>query len=143
MKKDKHGMYRTSSRTSPYCFATAMLYRLFGMPDIKQISPEWLPLLDAAMNATILDWAKILPDNLVTTIVNYWSKRTISQRIYPPFYLFVYVKDAYVMLLSFLLWVGNGKIIDPLPIHIYDKELWDSKFASHFYQICHGIMLLL
>ena len=30
---------------------------------------------------------------------------------------------------------------DPLPIHVYHKELWDSQFTPYFYQICHGIML--
>jgi len=30
---------------------------------------------------------------------------------------------------------------DPLPIHVYHKELWDSKFPPFFYKICHGVML--
>ena len=38
LKKDKHGMYSTGSLTSPYCFAAAMLYRLFGKPDINKFS---------------------------------------------------------------------------------------------------------
>jgi len=70
-KKDKHGMYSTGSLTSSYCFGAAMLYRLFGMLDINKFSSEWLPLLDAITNATIVDWAKIFLDNLVTAIVNY------------------------------------------------------------------------
>ena len=45
LKKNKHGMYSTSSLTSPYCFAAAMLCRLFGKPDINMILNEWLPLL--------------------------------------------------------------------------------------------------
>ena len=71
LKKDKHSIYNTSSLTSLYCFATAMLCRIFGMPDINKFSSEWLPLLDAATNATIVDWAKFLSDNLVTAIVSY------------------------------------------------------------------------
>ena len=78
LKKDKHGMYNTGSLTSPYCFAAAMLCRIFGMPAINKFSPEWLPLLDAATNATIVDWAKILSDNLVTAIVSYGSKRATA-----------------------------------------------------------------
>ncbi len=30
---------------------------------------------------------------------------------------------------------------DPLPIHVYHKELLDSKFPPFFYKICHGVML--
>ena len=36
---------------------------------------------------------------------------------------------------------GKWTIQNPLPIHIYHKELWDSKFIPYFYMICHGIML--
>ena len=55
LKKNKQGMYSTGSLTSPYCFAAAMLCRLFGKPDINMILPEWLPLFNAAVNATIVD----------------------------------------------------------------------------------------
>ena len=102
MKKDKHGMYSTGSLTSPYCFAAAMLCRLFGKPDINKFSSEWLPLLNAAVNATIVDWAKILSDNLATAIFNYRSKWTVSQRIYPPFYL------------SAMLWIQSSLFLSSL-----------------------------
>lgn len=102
LKNDKHGMYSNGSLTSPYCFAAAMLCRLFGKPDINKFSSEWLPLLDAAINATIMYWAKILFDNLAIAIVNYQSKRAASQRIYPPFYLSAYVMDAIFTFPSFL-----------------------------------------
>src|ERR1700733_9791101 len=94
LKKDKNGMYRTGSLTSPYCFAAAMLCRLFGMPDINKFSSEWLPLIDAATNADIVDWAKIFSDNLYTIVMNYRSKRSLSQRVYPPFYLSAYIMDS-------------------------------------------------
>ena len=55
LKKDKHGMYSTGSFTSPYCFSAAMLCRLFGKPDINNFLPEWLPLLNATVNATIVN----------------------------------------------------------------------------------------
>ena len=71
-------MYSTGSLTSPYCFAAAMLCRLFGKPDINKVLPEWLLLLNAVVNATIVDWAKILSDDLAMDIFNYRSKRTVS-----------------------------------------------------------------
>ena len=94
LKKDKNGMYNTGSLTAPYCFAVTMLCRLFGMPYINKFSSEWLPLIDAATHADIMDWSKIFSDNLYTTIINYRSKRSLSQRIYPPFYLSAYVMDS-------------------------------------------------
>lgn len=81
-------MYSTGSLTSLYCFAAAMLYRLFGKPDINKFSSEWLPLIDAVTNSEIVDWAKILSDTLYTVVLHYRSKRSFSQRVYPPF-LFV------------------------------------------------------
>ena len=43
LKKDKHGMYSTGSLTSPYCFAAAMLCRLFGKPDINKFCLNGFP----------------------------------------------------------------------------------------------------
>ena len=134
-------MYSTGSLTSPYCFAAAMLCRLFGKPDINMVLREWLPLLNAAVNATIVDWAKILSDNLATAIFNYRSKRIVSQRIYPPFYLSSYVMDSICFISKFPLMGWQWTIHDPLPIHVYHKELWESQFVPHFYKIYHGIML--
>ena len=126
LKKDKNGMYNTGSLTSPYCFAAAMFCRLFGMPDINKFSSEWLPLIDAATNADIIYWAKILSDNLYTAVINYRSKRSLSQRIYPPFYLSAYVCFLFVMCLNFPLWVGNG-----LP---------RTHYLSMFIIRCYGIL---
>lgn len=78
LKKDKNGMYAIGSLSSPYCFAAAMLSRLFENPDINRFSSEWLPLLDAATNATIMDWAMILSDNLASAILHYQTKRSFS-----------------------------------------------------------------
>ena len=126
LKKDKHDMYSTGSLTSPYYFAAAMLCRIFGMPDINKFSWEWLPLLDAATNATIVDWARVLSDNLATTIGNYRSKRATAQGIYPPFYLSAYIMDAICYISKFPVMGWKWKTQDPLPIHVYHKELWDS-----------------
>ena len=57
LKKDKNGMYSIGSLSSPYCFSAAMLCRLFGKPNINKFSSEWLPLLYAVVNATIMNWA--------------------------------------------------------------------------------------
>ena len=126
LKKNKNGMYSTGSLTSPYCFAAAMLCRLFGMPDINKFLSEWLPLIDAATNVDI---------------INYRSKRSLSQRIYPPFYLSTYAMDSICYVSKFPIMGWKWTTQDPLPIHVYDKILWDSQFIPHFYQICHGLIL--
>lgn len=141
LKKDKNGMYNTGSLTSPYCFAAAMLCRLFGMPAINKFLSEWLPLTDAATNADIMDWAKILSDNLYMAVINYRSKRSLSQRVYPPFYLSAYVMDSIFYVSKFPIMGWKWTTQDPLPIHVYHKVLWDSQFIPHFYNICHGLIL--
>ena len=114
-------MYSIGSLTSLYCFAAAMLCRFFGKPDINKFSSEWLSLFNVVVNATIVDWAKILSDNLATTILNYRSKRTVSQRLYPPFYLSTYVMDSICFVSKFPLMGWKWMTQDPLPIHIYHK----------------------
>jgi len=49
--------------------------------------------------------------------------------------------DAICYVSKFPLMGWKWKTQDPLPIHIYHKELWDSNFTPYFYKICHGIML--
>eukprot|EP00253_Pinus_taeda_P019687 PITA_19687 len=141
LKKDKNGMYITGSLTSPYCFAATMICRLFGMPYINKFSSEWLPLIDAATNAEIVDWAKIFSNNLYTAVMNYWSKRSLSQRVYPPFYLSAYIMDSICYVSKFPTMGWKWTTQDSLPIHVYHKVLWDSQFAPHFYQICHELIL--
>lgn len=139
LKKDKHSMYSTGSLTSPYCFAVAMLCRLFGILDINKFSSEWLPLLDATTISIIVDL--IFSDNLIIAIVNYESKRSMSQRIYPPFYLAEYAMDSICYVSKFPVMGWKWTTQDPLPIHVYHKILWDSQFTPYFYQICHGLIL--
>ena len=49
--------------------------------------------------------------------------------------------DAICFVSKFPLMGWQWTIQDPLPIHVYHKELWESKFIPHFYKIFHGIML--
>ena len=116
LEKDKHSMYSIGSLSFPYCFTAAMLCRLFGRPNINKFSSEWLPLLDAATNATIMDWAQILSDNLASTVWNYRTKRSFAQRFYPPFFLAAYVMDAICFVSKFPLMGWKWMVQNPLPI---------------------------
>lgn len=141
IKKDKNGMYATDSLSSPFCYAAAILCRLFGKPDINKFSSEWLPLVDAVVNATIMNWAQILSDNLATAILEYRIKRSIASRVYPPFFMSAYDMDAICFGSKFPIMGWKWSAENPLPIQIYHKVMWESNFVPHFFKICHGVML--
>lgn len=48
-------MYLIASLFAPYNFVAAMMRRLFGKDDSTKFSLEWLPLIDAMVNATIMN----------------------------------------------------------------------------------------
>ena len=114
-------MYAIKPLSSPYCFAAAMLCRLFRKLDINKFSSEWLPLLDVATNATIMDWAQILSDNLASAILNYRTKRSFSQRVYPPFFLSGYVMDTICFVFDFPIMGWKWTVQNHLPIQAYHK----------------------
>ena len=98
-----------------------MLCRLFGKPNIDKFSSEWLPLLDAAVNATIMNWAQILSDKLASAIVAYRSKRSSTLRIYPPFFLSAYIMDVICLVSDFPIMGWKWTVKNPLPIQVYHK----------------------
>jgi len=52
-----------------------------------------------------------------------------------------YVMDAICFGSKFLLMGWKWTIQDPLPIHIYHKDMWESNFEPPFFKICHRVML--
>ena len=46
-----------------------------------------------AINATVMNWAQILSNNLARTIMEYRRKRSVASRVYPPFFMSAYVMD--------------------------------------------------
>ena len=86
-----------------------------------------------------MNWSNILSDNLAIDIREYRRNRIVSTRVIPPFYMSAYVMDAICFCSHFpnMGWT----LKDPSPIHVYHKILWESQFSSHFYKICHGVML--
>lgn len=134
-------MYVTICLCSPYYFAVAMLCRLFGKPDINKFSLEWLPLVDVATNATIMNWAQILLNNVSTTILGYRIKRSFASKVYPSFFLSAYVMDAICFVYDFPIMGWRWTVQNPLLIQVYHKVLWKSNFIPRFFKICHGVML--
>ena len=98
-------------------------------------------LLDATMNATIIDWVQILSHNLAKAIIEYRRKRSIASRVYPPFFMSTYVMDAIFFGSKFPLMGWKWTAQNPLPIQIYHKDMWESNFTPHFFKICRRVML--
>ncbi len=88
-----------------------------------------------------MNWSQILSANLAMAIREYRQKRSVSSRIFPPFYMSAYVMDAICFCSQFENMVWKWIVQNPLPIHVYHKILWESQFNPHFYKIYHDILL--
>jgi len=88
-----------------------------------------------------MNWAQILSKNLARIIMKYRRKRSVASRVYPPFFMSAYVMDPICFSLKFPIMGWKWTIQNPLPIHVYHKDMWESKFQPHFFKICHGVML--
>jgi len=80
-------------------------------------------------------------DNLAITIIEYRRKRSVASRVYPPFFMSAYVMDAICFGSKFPIMGWNWTVRNPLPIHIYHKDTWESNFQPHFFKICNGVKL--
>ena len=118
-----------------------MLCRFFSKPDTTRFFVDWVPLIDVIINSLILNWENILSDNFAGNIMDYRSKRSVSSREIPPFYMSAYVMEAIFFSSSFPTMGWKWKTQDPTPIHIYHRVLWESEFHLHFYRIFHKVIL--
>jgi len=100
-----------------------------------------LPLIDAVVNANLMNWAQILFDNLSKAIIDYRRKWSISSRVYPPFFMSAYVMDAICFGSKFPVMGWKWTMKDPLPVHVYHRDMWESQFHRLFKKISHGLML--
>jgi len=57
------------------------------------------------------------------------------------FFMSAYVMDAICFGSKFPVMGWKWTIKNPLPIHIYHKDMWESNFQPHFFKIYHGVML--
>ena len=73
--------------------------------------------------------------------MEYRSKRSVSSREIPPFYMSAYVMGAILFSSSFPTMGWKWMTQDPTPIHIYQRALWESDFHLHFYKIFHRVIL--
>ena len=87
-------MYPITPMLVPHSYVAAMMCRLFGKAESTNFSMEWIPLINATVNSTIMNWGNILSDNLAMAIRQYRQYRVVSTRGIPPFFMSAYVMDA-------------------------------------------------
>ena len=53
-----------------------------------------VPLMEAAINGLIIDWATIFSDKLANQILEYRKSRVVSTQVIPHFYMSAYIMDT-------------------------------------------------
>ena len=140
-KHESSGKYSNASLASPYCYAGIMMCRLWGFHDSANIITDMIPLMEAAVNSIIMDWATILSDKLVIAIREFRDKTIVTERKIPPFYYSAYIMDTLCYNSEFPVLGWRWTTQDPTPIHLYHRQLWKSAYKDHLYQICNGFMV--
>jgi hypothetical protein len=77
-KHESSGKYSVDSLCSPYCYAGIMMCRLWGLHDSAIFTIEMVPLMEAAVNNTIMDWATILSDKLALAVSDFRNKTRVT-----------------------------------------------------------------
>ncbi len=93
-KHESSGKYFVDSLCSHYCYAGAMMCRIWGLHDSSKLSIEMVPLMEAVVNSEIMDWGNILSDKLATAILEFRNKTRVTDRSIPPFYFSAYILDT-------------------------------------------------
>ena len=91
-KNESSGMYSVDSLLPPYCYATAMMCRLFGNDNSSRFSIQMVHLILVAVNSEIMDWAVILSDRIANRILEYRQDKTAGNTT--PFFFCAYILDA-------------------------------------------------
>ena len=102
--------------------------RLWGLHDSANFTIEMVPLMEAPCNSEIMDSATILSDKLVTTVLSFRTKTSLSERIIPPFYYSAYILDTVCFNSEFPVLSWRWTPQDPTPIHIYHQKLWKTSY---------------
>ena len=100
-----------------------------------------VPLIESVANSKIMDWATILSDKLAKQILDYRKDRSVSTQTIPPFYMSAYILDTICFNSEFPILGWKWTPANPLPIHIYHKNLWKAYYKDQMYRICHGFIL--
>ena len=118
-----------------------MMCRLWGLHDSANFTIEMVPLMEAAVNNIIMDWATILSDKLAIAVLDFRNQTVVSERKIPPFYYSAYIVDTLCFNSEFPVIGWRWTPQDPTAIHIYHQKLWKTSYKHHLYQICNGFMV--
>lgn len=140
-KHESSGKYSMDSLSSPYYYVGAMMCRMWGMHDSIKFTIEMVPLMEAAVNSYVMDWANIFSDKLATAILDFISNACTTTRNIPPFYYSAYIMGTLCFNSEYLVLRWRWTTQDPKQIHIYHQMLWKAHYKDHLYQICNGFML--
>jgi len=140
-KHESFGKYSVDSLASPYCYAGIMMCRLWGLHDSANFTIEMVPLMEAAVNSIIMDWATILSDKLAIAVLDFRNQTVVSERKIPPFYYSAYIVDTLCFNSEFPVLGWRWTPQDRTAIHIYHQKLWKTSYKHHLYQICNGFMV--
>ena len=140
-KHESSGKYSVDSLASPYCYAGAMMCRMWGIHDSAKFTIEMVPLMEAIINSYVIDWENILSDKLATTILEFISNARKTTRNIPPFYYSAYIMDTLCFNFEYPILGWRWTPQDPKPVHIYHQLLWKAHYKNHSYKICNGFML--
>ena len=99
-----------------------------------------VPLIEAAVNSYIMDWANILSDKIASKILDYRKNRFVTTRIIPPFYMSAYIIDTICFNSEFPILGWKWTPQSPIPVHIYHKYFWKAYYKDHIYKIFHGFI---
>ena len=132
-------MYSMESLASPYCYAAAIMCRLFGNDNSARFSIQMVPLIHAAINSEIMDWQVIFYENISNRILEYRKDKDTGNTT--PFHFCAYILDALCFNYEFPILGWKWTPQEPILIHIYHKILWKVHFRNHVYKICHSFML--
>ena len=115
--------------------------RMWGIHDFAKFTIEMVPLIEAAINGYVMDWANILSDKLATTILEYRENVYHTTRTLPPFYYSAFIMDTICFNYQFPLLWWRWTPTNPKPIYIYHEQLWKANYTNQLYKICNGFIL--
>lgn len=55
-KHESSSKYSVDSLASPYCYARAMMCRIWGLHNSSKFDIEMVPLMEAATSSYVMDW---------------------------------------------------------------------------------------
>ena len=117
----------------PYSLLVAMLCRLYDLPNCSMFKYEWDPIAHhvLATGHSFL-WASMLSLELKISIQEY-QKATARNK--PNFFLSAFIYDILCVEFKYPNLGWKWSFSAPL-VPIYYSELWDTNYATRFYDIC-------